>query len=239
MNILTMEKRTKREKKEKKIKLPKQLLAIKNADKEGWYERWNKKRDLLNIIHPMRGVFLGPPHTGKSTTIKNIILRADPPFERVICVHCDWEGTEEWDDIGAEMRGDIPHPTEFSGNKIKTAVIIDDVELKQMSKDQKSNLDRMFGFVSSHCRVSVFLTSQDSFNVLPCVRRCANLWVLWRIRDIDSAMCLARKAGIKRDQFNYIFDNYIHNLHDSLWLDHTLNSPAPIRINGYDVLEEN
>jgi hypothetical protein len=109
-------------KKTKKVELPKELLPIKNADKEGWMETWSKKRDLLNIPHPMRGVFLGPPHTGKSTTIKNILLRADPPFERVICIHCDHEGSKEWDDIGAEMRGDIPAPTEFSGNELKTAV---------------------------------------------------------------------------------------------------------------------
>lgn len=227
-----------KKKSKKKVELPKQLLAIKNADKEGWHETWNKKRDLLNIPHPCRAVFMGPPHTGKSTTIKNILLRANPPFERVVCCHCDPEGTTEWDDIGAEMRGDIPAPTDFSGNELKTAVIIDDMELKQMNKVQKAYLDRLFGYVSTHCRVSVFLTSQDSFNILPCVRRCANLWVIWRIRDLDSALCLARKAGIKRDQFNYIFSNFIHELHDSLWLDHTHKSPAPLRINGYDVLEK-
>jgi hypothetical protein len=224
-------------KKEKKIHLPKQLLAIENMDK-GFHEKWSKGRDLLNFTHPFRGVFLGPPHTGKSTTIKNIILRADPPFERAICVHCDAEHTREWDDIGADMVSAIPPPSDFGGNEEKTAVIIDDVSLKQMSKEQKSNLDRLFGYVSTHCNVSVFLTSQDSFNIMPCVRRCANLWVIWRIRDLDSAMCLARKAGIKRDQFNYIFDNFIHEMHDSLWLDHTHKSPAPLRINGYDILEK-
>jgi DNA polymerase III delta prime subunit len=220
----------------KAIKLPNELIAIKNEDK-GFHEKWHSRRNLLNIPHPWRGVFLGPPNVGKTTTIKNIIIRAYPPFEEVYCIHCDAEYTKEWEDIGATMLPDIPAPTEFDGER-KTLVIIDDLGLKNLSKDQLSNLDRLFGFVSTHKNVSVALTAQDAFNIVPCVRRCSNLWVLWRIRDLDSAMCLARKAGIKKDEFNEIFDTYVKEKHHSLWIDHTTNSPAPLRINGFEVLDE-
>ena len=48
---------------------------------------------------------------------------------------------------------------------------------------------------------------------------------------------MAKRTGLNNKQFEYIFDNYIHTHHDSLWIDLTTNSPAYIRINGYDVLD--
>ena len=41
---------------------------------------------MLNFPHPFRGVLLGPPNTGKSTSVKNILIRADPPFKKVTVV---------------------------------------------------------------------------------------------------------------------------------------------------------
>jgi hypothetical protein len=131
--------------KTKKKKLPKELIPIPNADK-AFHEKWKSGRDLLNFPHPFRGVFMGPPNMGKSTTVKNLILRAKPPFEEVLCIHCDADFTQEYDDVGATMLGEIPAPSEFEG-EVKTLVIIDDLDIKNLNKDQKSNLDRLFGFV--------------------------------------------------------------------------------------------
>ena len=65
-----------------KVKLPKELIKIDNPDKK-WHEHWHEKRNPLNIIHPFRCLIFGSPNTGKTTNIKNIILRANPIFKKI------------------------------------------------------------------------------------------------------------------------------------------------------------
>lgn len=233
-----MSSKTKRKKKTTKLQLPDELIALPNADK-GFHEKWEKGRNLLNFVHPTRGVFLGPPGVGKSTTVKNILLRSDPPYQDVFVIHCDSKYTKEYDDLGdnIKMLSHIPAPDEWEG-LVKTIVIIDDLELKTLSKDQKRNLDRLFGYVSTHKNISVFLCSQDPFNVPCIVRRCSNLWVLWKCSDIDAMSVCARKTGLKSDAFNSIFNDLLLGDRDSLWIDKTVGSPMPMRKNGFTRIEK-
>ncbi len=83
----------------KKMRLPDRLIPLKNADKF-FHERWETDRNRLDIPHPFRGVLLGPPNCGKSTTAKNILIRAQPPCEAVTVIHCDPEHTREYLDLG-------------------------------------------------------------------------------------------------------------------------------------------
>ena len=220
----------------KTMRLPNKMLALPNADK-AFHEKWTTGRNMLNFPHPWRGVFLGPPNCSKTTTIKNIILRGKPQFEEIIVIHCDAEYTKEWDDIDCEVISEIPAPEDWEG-LVKTLVILDDIEYKGMNKDQKRNLDRLFGFVSTHKHISVALTSQDPFNVPPIVRRCSNLWVLWRCSDLDAMFVVARKTGMKAKGFNSIFIQLMCEKRDGLWLDGTDRSPFPMRKNGYTINKE-
>ena len=219
-----------------KARLPNRILPLPNPDKT-FHEKWYKGRNMLNIPHPWRAVFLGPPNCGKGTVVKNLLLRAKPAFEEVVCIHCDPEFTKEWDDIDAEMLDEIPAPEEWEG-QVKTLVILDDLEFKGMSKEQRRRLDRLYGFVSTHKHISVALCSQDTFNVPPIVRRCSNLWVLWRCPDLDAMATCARKTGMKANNFNSIFNQLMMNTHDSLWLDMSDKSPYPKRKNGYSLIKK-
>jgi len=120
--------------------LPNEILPIKNVDKQ-FHEHWGTKRNLLNIPHPFRGVLLGPPNSGKSTVIKNILLRADPPFEHIVIIHCDVDGTQEYDDVKHVMLSTIPQPEDWPG-QVKTLVILEDLEFKTLPPNQKKALDR-------------------------------------------------------------------------------------------------
>ena len=217
-------------------RLPNKILALPNPDKT-FHEKWYQGRNMLNIPHPWRAVFLGPPNCGKGTVVKNLLLRAKPQFEEVVCIHCDPEYTQEWEDIGAEMLDEIPAPEDWEG-EVKTLVILDDLEFKGMSKEQRRRLDRLYGFVSTHKHISVALCSQDTFNVPPIVRRCSNLWVLWRCPDLDAMATCARKTGMKANNFNAIFNQLMMNGHDSLWLDMTDHTPYPKRKNGYTIIKK-
>ena len=106
-------------KKEKKVKkdkkqLPDKVLPICSSDKKNWTEKWYPGRNLLNLPHSFRMICIGPPSSGKSCMIKNIIVRSDPPFEQIICCHLDHENSKEWDDVNAEMVGELPDPTTFT-----------------------------------------------------------------------------------------------------------------------------
>ena len=218
----------------RKVNLPNEILALPNLDK-AFHEKWTKGRNMLNIPHPFRAVALGPPNCGKGTVVKNLLLRADPPFEEIFCIHCDPDFTQEWDDVDTQMLKDIPAPDEWEGEK-KTLVILDDLEFKGMNKTQRRNLDRLYGFVSTHKNISCILCSQDAFNVPPIVRRCSNLWVLWRCPDLDAMAVCARKTGMKSGSFNSIFNQLMLGPHDSLWLDMTSKSPYPKRKNGFTLI---
>lgn len=226
----------KKKKKKTKTRLPNKIIPLGNADKDGWHEKWKTGRNPLNVIHPWRCVCMGPPNTGKTTVVKNLIIRAEPAFEEIFVIHCDPDYTHEYDDVGATMLSEIPQPEEWEG-AVKTLVVLDDLEFKMMSKDQKRALDRLFGFVSTHKNISLILCSQDPFNVPPSVRRCANLWILWKIDDLDSLACCARKTGLKKENFSTIFRELMTGPKDSLWLDKTDNSPYPMRRNGFEMIE--
>ena len=114
--------------------LPNKLIPLPNPDK-GWHEHWHSTRNIANFTHPYRMVACGPPGSGKTTTIKNIILRAHPQFEEIVVIHCDGNFTQEYDDLDVTMMDSIPAAEEWEG-KVKTLVVLDDLEYKLMPKEQ-------------------------------------------------------------------------------------------------------
>lgn len=211
--------------------LPDLLFSIHNPDKV-WHEEWFEGRNHLNLPHPMRIVLLGPPNVGKTTTVKHILLRADPPFEEVFIIH-SLADTQEYDDLdNCTVLENIPAPDEWQGD-VKTLVILDDLEFKYLSREQKRNLDRLFGTVSTHKNISVALCSQDPFNVPAICRRCANMWVLWKMTDLNALSMCARRTGMTTKAFNQIFEKLMTEPKDSLWIDLTDHSPMKLRKNAY------
>lgn len=221
------------------------IKVVSNPDKE-FHENWAPKiidgkhyiRHPLNVPHPSRWVLFGPPNTGKTTLILNAICRQDPPFERIFVIHVDGKFTKEYNKIKKFTKlTSIPSPDWWTGEE-KTLVIGDDLEYKSMSKRQKAHLDRLFGYASTHKNLTVMFTAQEGFNVPACVRRCADIWALYKNRDVDAVTALARKGGLKKDDLHAIFDAYRFGARDSIWIDTTANSPYPLRINGDQVISD-
>ena len=223
-------------------KLPPELIRFKNPDKK-WHETWKPGRDLLDFPHPYRITLTGPPNSGKSTTVLNILIRAQPLFDRVIIVYPGGsEGTSEYDSLGdaAEYVVEIPPPDFFPPAKAKegykkTLVIIDDFELKELGKTQRSNLDRLIGHVSTHRNVSVMLCAQEYFNVPTVARRCSNVHVFWKPRDVRNLQDMSQRVG---EDLEGLF-TLASGAKDSVWIDQIPGSPAPIRVNGYKIVDKN
>lgn len=229
----------------KKRKLSSAIIPIPNPDKK-FHETWKPKivqgeeflRHPMNIPHPYRAVLFGPPGTGKTTVAMNLIVRQMPPFERILIIHIDGKFTKEYNRLKNFTKvTTIPAPDWWS-SELKTIVILDDLEYKRMNDRQKANLDRLFGYVSTHKNITVLSTAQDGFNIAPGPRRSADIWVLWKGKDTDSMYQIARKGGLNKKDLDALFHCHDFELQDSLWLDTTPFSPWPLRINGTDIVDD-
>jgi hypothetical protein len=221
----------------KLTRLPKEMIPIPCADKAGWTEKWYKNRDPLNIPAPWRGVFTGLPSCGKSTAIKNIILRSDPPFEEIKVVHFAPDTTREWDDIEAEVVSEIPTCDEFDGGETKKLLVLEDLELSCIDKENKKRLNRLFGYGSSHQNISIAITAQNAYDIPTSARRTANIFCIWLTPDITALTSMASRTALKKDDFLEILNKHLKKLHDSLMIDLTKDTPFPLRVNGYTMLK--
>lgn len=179
---------------------------------------------------------------GKSTCILNIIARADPPYEKVHIIYPGGgSATGEFDSIKPKnivhFHDRIPDISVFPTIKekaVKTAIVIDDLELKELKADQRGFLDRICGHVSTHRHADVFVCSQQWVNIPPVVRRCANVFVLWKPRDMSTLPYMAR--GVEVDLESLFKLCQIPT--DSIWVDKTVHSPAPLRLNGFSIVKQ-
>ncbi len=233
---------------------------------ESWDDRVNPRtgltnRDPLDFPASWRMILCGKPGCGKTCMIKNIILRTQQsrkPFERIYVLHQD-QYAREYDDINAEIITELP-PNDFwmdydvsdpenleqesdskSEDQIvrpKTLVIIDDICFKDLGKEQTLLLDRLCGFISTHCNVSLACLNQDVFAVNPIIRKCANIWCIWRPSDNDQLNTIARRCGFKSKEFQELFDEVATGEEDSIMIDKTNRTPYPLRKNGYHLIEK-
>ena len=215
----------------------KKIRVFKNKDKEGWYEKWTKNRDLMNFPHPFRAIVSAHPGSGKTNMIKNIILAADPHFKRIfLCHYCP--ETKEYEDLDIIPLDEIPDPNSaFFDPKHKSLLIIDDQEFKFMPKAMQRRMDRLWGYTSTHRGLSICCATQNFTNLPPVVRRMSNIFFIWKgTTDIEDLKLIGRKLGLNKEQTLSLFNN-CKSRFDQICFDQTIDSPAPIRFNGYDIIE--
>jgi DNA polymerase III delta prime subunit len=223
-------------------RLPQQLLDLTMSADKKWHEKWRRGQDLLQFPHPFRACLSGPPNSGKSTAILNILARAKPAYKSVHVIYPGGSGgTSEYDMIRPKklvhFHDHIPDIEVFPTIKdgaVKTAIIIDDLELKEIGAEERASLDRIIGHVSTHRHADVFVCSQQWTNVPPIARRSCNVFVLWRPRDGRTISMISEGVG---EDLASLF-KLCKSPRDSIWIDRTDNSPAPVRLNGYQVIQK-
>lgn len=213
-------------------KLPNKILPLPCKDKEGWTEKWTPQRNLLNFPGGTKILMIARPNAGKSTVVKNILLRADPMYEKIFLLHCD-DDSEDYADIQLTHLKEMPEQS-FFDRETKKLLIIDDFEFKNMKKDDLRKLSTLFRYASSHKNLSIFTCTQNFYSLPIIVRRTSNCFVLWDNNDKRYIQDMASKCMIPKKKFLELF-SHLTNFHDSLWIDLTKGSPAKIRINGYNI----
>lgn len=225
----------------KEQQYPNELIVIPNAEKKR-HEKWYTGRNMLNFPAPYRMLLCSiQPNLGKTNIVKNIILRANPKFQRIFLLHCGNGVQTEYDDIEYECIDEIPEINSdcFNEDK-KTLFIIEDKNFKFFTKPDLHKLDRLYGFTSTHSKslLSIIVCSQSFMDVPVSVRRMSNIYVLWRTKDIDSMKTIGRRVGLKKEELLLLIRKYLDDVHDTLWIDCTKNTPFPIRLNGFDIIDK-
>jgi len=235
--------------KNKPVKKPPQnIIAFKNGDKPT-EELWNahRARDIGNFPNPSRILLLGPPNVGKSTLVKNLIIHQRPRFDEVFVIHLDAGVSRDYDDLEpTAMLDDVP-PLAFwsdlpdtksddekgsgSGRRIKRCVVVDDLEMTHAHKERAKNLGILFRYASSHKNMTVYMCHQSAMNVPLLIRIMSNVWVIWRPRGRNELTLIENRVGLPADELATIFDAVAPDARDSICVDMTLNTPAPLRLN--------
>ena len=219
----------------KRLKTP-EIVPVVNQDKKH-VERWDPKRakDLANIPSPARILLLGPCNVGKSTVIKNLIMRQWPRFKKVYLIHEDAHNTREYDDMDFTERFDEVPSIEFwdTGDEKyeKRAVVVDDLEMVASNKERLKNLAILFRYASSHKGLTVYLAHQSFFDIMPLIKKMANFYILWKPRSRGEIELIENRTGLAKGCLKELFATVATGHRDSICVDLTENSPAKLRLN--------
>lgn len=224
------------------------LTLIKSKDK-ALHEKWFDDRNWGNFPCPSRLIFVGRPNSGKTTLINNIILKANPPYKKIFLSHptllkCDDD--DDTNDIIEEYRyldyiplPELPHPKYFDNGCKKQLYIIDDCDLKNLSKEQAKFLGKIVSFSSTHFNLSIIISSQNPFSQLPpSLIRFSNVFCFFRYNDLSFIKTMFNRIGIGKKNVERLLNDLSTYLeHDFLCVDYTLDSPCRFRKNLYQVID--
>ncbi len=240
-NEKAREKREKKALKRYRPKLPRKIQIIKNVEKGNWMESWSKprKRSPALIPHPFRLLALGSVGRGKTLTMKNIFLAhqaSSRPFKEVYICTCSLE-SKEWNDLEPTgLMNELPGIGFFNAKK-KTALIIDDFEMERLSSDARRRLSTIFRFISTHRNLSVMCGYQSFFDVNSLIRKCSNVFLLYKPTALNEITMIGNRVGIDPDDLHNMFNTICSGPYDSIMVDRSVGTPYPLRKNVFEIIE--
>ena len=224
------------------FKLKNEIIRLPNADKDsGWVEKWSMETHGFDtLVHPFKCLLIGRANSGKTTVMHNLFLRiqmSDKPFQTLLIIQPS--NSKEHDILDANITlFDIPDIESIvSEDNGKMLIIIDDWDMSKLNAEQKRNTSMLFRYISSHHNISVMLSYQSFFDVMPLIRKCINVFCIWKTNNVDELGTIAKRVGYTKKIFQSIFSKYIKNKHDFLVVDQCIDPEYELRKNLYEVIK--
>ena len=140
--------------------------------------------------------------------------------------------TEHSDVLDWELIDYVPD-FDFFDREVRNCFIVEDCDTKSLSKDERYKLGRFFGVYASHNNIDIYVISQNVYDLLPQIRRLANIVFLFKNNDLECMKSLARKFSLRVEDLKSIFRTFTK--YDSLAIDDS-RPTARLRKNIYEVL---
>ena len=76
---------------------------------------------------------------------------------------------------GVDCELDYLPDFDFFDREVRNCFIVDDCDTKSLLKDERYTLVRVFGVYASHNNIDIYVISQNVYDLLPQIRRLANI----------------------------------------------------------------
>ena len=145
--------------------------------------------------------------------------------------------SREWLDLEPTgIMDELPDLSLFDPSE-KTCLIIDDFEFEKANKVTARKLSTLFRFVSSHRNLSIMCGYQSWFDCPNIARKCANCYLIYKPNGHLELSNIANRCGMNPDDMHYIFKHICNGIYDSLMVDKTIGTSAPLRKNVFQKIE--
>ena len=185
----------------------------------------------LMPFFPSRIIMAGASGVGKGGAAKNLMLTAVPPYDKIVILHYDPNGTSEWDDVDPHKIMTVDEfPSEASelfDRDEKNALVIDELDFTAMSRPNRGKMDRLFNYMCSHHSITCYCLQQNLTSIPPTIRRSATHMVLWRTPDRNAMKYISRLTGHDLEQ---LFKQFCKTKFDSIMIDFSMDGPE-LRLN--------
>lgn len=225
----------------KVIKINK-IVSFKNDDK-GFHEHYYAGRSPANIPKPFIMTVSGKPNTGKSNTVKNIIVAIQGSehkkehFDEIYVCHGAAEETSEWDILDpTEIFSEIPSYTDFDAKK-KKLIVFDDIDFSKISKDDLKKISQLVRFGASHFNINQIYVNQNYFKIPSVIRQNSNCFVVYRPDSRDELTTIGRRLNLDKHSIRQVFDIHCQHFRDFLFVDLTCSAPHKYYKNLFEPID--
>jgi hypothetical protein len=198
----------------------------------------------LCLSNPCRACFIGGVGSSKTTTLLNVLARcaAWKPFQHIyLMTPCNEDTVKgEYGLVDVTPLSDFPPLSYFAARPGRSALILDDVHLHDLSKkgkpSQRELADRICGHASSHHDggLSIFIAQQTMVAVPPSLRRLMSHFFLFPNRISREAIPhIAKATMIEKNTMNTLFDWCSEHPYDFILITNQPDGRSRVRINGH------
>lgn len=212
----------------------KKIIIFHNSDK-GFHEKPHET-NLGCLTHPFTLICPGSMNSGKTNAILNILyqrVESGRTFDKIYLWHFDEDSTE-YDCIDHEKIDSIPELSKINKN-IKNLLIIEDLDIKSLNPYEISKIDRCMGYISTHCNMSVIITTQQGFAIPVRLRRLNTHLMIWNKSDPTYLATVEPKINCEKGELKKLLIKYCKGNHDFLLF--AFKEKPIIRFNLFEGIE--